>query len=185
MKSAEIFCAALSVDEGDIDALGHASNLAFIRWIQDVTLAHASALGLDLGALRRIGGLFVVVRQEVDYLRPALRGDAVEARTWICTFMAAKCVRATEFVRRADGLCLARARTTWGFVDAVNGRPMRIPREVSVRFAPFVHGEGASLPRPGPDAGRDKRAPDATPCPDRASARACDGAQKGRAGPEP
>jgi acyl-CoA thioester hydrolase len=124
----------LDVADGDIDMLGHASNLAFVRWIQDVAIAHSSAVGLDLPAYVAMGAFFVVRRHEVDYLRPALRGDALVLRTWIASHAAAKCERATEIVRQADGELLARATTTWGFVEATSGRPMRIPDSVRVAF---------------------------------------------------
>jgi acyl-CoA thioester hydrolase len=126
------------VSADDIDMLGHASNVAFVRWIQDVAVAHSAALGFDLEAYRRMGAVFVVVRHEVDYVRPALRGDVVEARTWISNVMAAKCHRATELTRAADGQLLAKAQTTWGFVELATGRPRRIDEELRVAFAPFV-----------------------------------------------
>lgn len=36
----------------------------------------------------RLGAVFVVVRSEIDYVRPALRGELVEARTWISSVVA-------------------------------------------------------------------------------------------------
>lgn len=129
----------LVVGEADIDILGHASNIAFVRWIQDVALAHSAAVGLHLEAYQRLGGVFVVVRHEIDYVRPALRGDAVQARTWISSVMAAKCTRSTQLVRRADDQVLARGLTTWGFVEMATGRPRRIPGEVRLAFERFVH----------------------------------------------
>jgi acyl-CoA thioester hydrolase len=131
----------LSVADADIDVLGHASNLAFVRWIQDVAIAHSSAVGLGLEAYHRLGAVFVVVRHEIDYVRPALRGDAIEARTWISSVMAAKCHRSTELVRKADGQVLARGLTTWGFIEMASGRPRRIPDEVRAAFHPFIHTE--------------------------------------------
>ncbi len=128
----------LVVRDDDIDLLGHASNIAFVRWIQEAALAHSAAVGFDLDAYRRLGAIFVVVRHEVDYLRPAMRGDIVDARTWISNVMVAKCERATELVRKSDGRLLARARTTWGFVDLARGRPRRIDKELLVAFAPFI-----------------------------------------------
>ena len=125
--------------EGDIDLLGHASNVAFVRWIQDVALAHSTSVGLGLEAYRRLGAVFLVVRHEIDYLRPALRGDAIEARTWISSLMAAKCHRSTELVRKHDAQVLARGLTTWGFVETATGRPRRIPTEVLAAFDRFIH----------------------------------------------
>jgi acyl-CoA thioester hydrolase len=128
----------LVVSDDDIDLLGHASNIAFVRWIQDAALAHSAAVGFDLDAYRRLGAIFVVVRHEVDYMRPAMRGDIIDARTWISSVMVAKCERTTELVRKSDGRLLARARTTWGFVDLARGRPRRIDKELLVAFAPFI-----------------------------------------------
>jgi acyl-CoA thioester hydrolase len=129
----------LVVSEGDIDVLGHASNIAFVRWIQDVAMAHSAAVGMGLEAYQRIGAVFVVVRHEIDYVRSALRGDVVEARTWISSVSAAKCQRATHLVRKADGQLLVKALTTWGFIEMATGRPRRIAEEVRVAFDGYVH----------------------------------------------
>ena len=75
MSAPDTFRLDLTVADDDIDVLGHASNIAFVRWIQDVAIAHSAAVGLDLEGYRRLGAVFVVVRHEIDYLRPALRGD--------------------------------------------------------------------------------------------------------------
>ena len=139
MSEPDTFRLALSVADEDIDVLGHASNVAFVRWIQDVALAHSTSVGLGLEAYRRLGAVFLVVRHEIDYLRPALRGDAIEARTWISSVMAAKCHRSTELVRASDGQVLARALTTWGFIEMATGRPRRIPDEVRAAFDRFIH----------------------------------------------
>jgi acyl-CoA thioester hydrolase len=129
----------LVVGQDDIDVLGHASNIVFVRWIQDVAMAHSASVGLGLEAYQRLGAVFVVVRHEIDYVRPALRGDAVEARTWISSVAAAKCNRSTELVRKSDGQVLARGVTTWAFIELATGRPRRIPGDVRVAFQPFIH----------------------------------------------
>jgi acyl-CoA thioesterase FadM len=58
--------------------------------------------------------------------------------------MTAKCQRATELVRKVDSQLLARARTTWGFIETTGGRPRRIPEEIRVAFDPYVHAEAQS-----------------------------------------
>jgi acyl-CoA thioester hydrolase len=129
----------LLVGEDDIDVLGHASNIVFVRWIQDAAMAHSASVGLGLEAYQKLGAVFVVVRHEIDYVRPALRGDAVEARTWISSVAAAKCNRSTELVRKSDGQVLARGVTTWAFIEMATGRPRRIPGDVRVAFERFIH----------------------------------------------
>ena len=124
------------VDAGDIDELGHSSNIAYVRWIQEAAVAHSAKVGLDMAAYRRIGAVFVVVRHEIDYLRPALRGEKLKARTWISSVMAAKCLRETEITREPDGALLAKSVTTWGFIEVATGRPRRIGDDVRAAFGP-------------------------------------------------
>jgi acyl-CoA thioester hydrolase len=136
--SHEKYRLGFTVSDADIDLLGHASNIAFVRWIQDVALAHSAHVGLDFEAYQRLGAVFVVVRHEIDYVRSALRADVLEARTWISSVMAAKCIRATEIVSASDGALLARSQTTWAFIEMATGRPRRIPADVRASFAPFI-----------------------------------------------
>src|SRR5580658_7842014 len=127
----------ITVEDADIDMLGHASNIAFVRWIQDVAVAHSAAVGYALQAFLEKGAFFVVRRHEVDYLRPALRGEPLVVRTWIESAAAAKCERVTEIARlgpAGEAELVASARTTWGYVEAATGRPVRIHDEVREAF---------------------------------------------------
>lgn len=128
------FTLTTQVLESDMDELGHASNIAYVRWLQDVAVAHSIAVGLSFEAYARLGGVFVIRRQEIDYLRPCVRGATLELRTRVCNVAAAKVQRETEIVRAADEVVLAKGLTTWGFVDTTQGRPIRIPDEVRVAF---------------------------------------------------
>lgn len=132
-SSSEPFILNVVVAEADIDELGHASNIAYVRWIQDAALAHSVGVGLGFEEYRKLGGIFFVRRHEIDYLRPVLRGDPLELRTWIDSVAAAKCVRSTEIATQ-DGTIVCEARTTWGFVDLGSGRPIRIPQAVRAAF---------------------------------------------------
>lgn len=124
------------VSESDIDALGHASNLAYVRWVQDAAIAHSEHVGFDQAAYVKMGGIFVIRRHEVDYLRSAMLGDQLEVRTRVSEAMAAKCHRQTEITRVSGGepMLLARALTVWGFLDVDTGRPSRIPDRVRAAF---------------------------------------------------
>ena len=129
-----VYAHVVEVEGEDIDTLGHANNIAYVRWVQDVAVAHSEAVGLDFAAYARLGGVFVIRRHEIDYLRPALRGDRLQVRTWVGSAAAAKCVRVTEITNVANGVVHARAQTTWGFVDTTTGRPTRIPDAIRVAF---------------------------------------------------
>ena len=115
----------------DIDDLGHVNNLVYVRWVQDVAKAHwqGAARPEDRAALA-----WVVVRHEIDYLRPAVEGDEITARTWVETWKGATSDRRTEIERRSDGTLLARARTMWGALDVHTWRPKRLPAGLSEPF---------------------------------------------------
>ncbi len=130
----------------DIDMLGHASNIAIVRWIQDVAVAHSEAVGMGFAAYGRLGAVFVIRRNEIDYLRPLLRGDQLQVRTWISSVMAAKCHRTTEVTR--DGQVCVRSLTTWGFIDARTGRPTRIADDVREAFGYSRRERGPSSAAP-------------------------------------
>lgn len=148
MDAPRAFEQTFDVSETDIDELGHASNIAYVRWIQDVAVAHSEAVGLGIEAYKQLGAIFVIVRHEIDYLRPAFRGDRVVARTWLGTVMAAKCQRRTELLRERDGVALARGSTWWGFIDVTRGRPRRIPDTVRGAFAEYLSHEARRSPLP-------------------------------------
>lgn len=122
-----IFERDITAKDDEIDELGHVSNVAVVRWIQDVAVGHSEAVGWDYDAYRRHGAVFVVRRHEVDYLRPVLAGDAVHLETWIESWHAASTIRCTSIVRAADHVAIASARTQWVLVSTESGRPRRIP----------------------------------------------------------
>ncbi len=121
-------------DDRDIDELGHVSNLVYLRWVQDVAKEHSESVGYDAEAYEALGAVFVVRRHEIDYLAPAYAGDRIRAVTWVETWRGASATRRTTIERDADGRALARAVTTWAYVNQKTGRPLRIPRDVTARF---------------------------------------------------
>src|SRR5579862_752579 len=124
----------VTVGESDLDELGHTNNIQYVRWLQDAAIAHSAHVGLTFERYVALGGVFVVRRHEIDYLRSALRGDELEVRTHVASVMAAKSERKYEIVRLSDETVIVRALTLWGYVDTTMGRPARIPDEIYVAF---------------------------------------------------
>jgi acyl-CoA thioester hydrolase len=122
----------VDVEADDIDELGHVNNVVYLRWIQDVAVAHwkSAAPAADQESLR-----WVVMRHEVDYKRPAYVQDKVVVRTWVGVADRRNFERHTELLRQSDMRVLARARTVWCPIDAKTGRPTNVSAGVRERFS--------------------------------------------------
>ncbi|GAA4034639.1 thioesterase family protein [Sphingomonas rosea] len=122
----------LTAEPGHIDELGHVNNAVWVQWIQAVATGHWYAAAPEQ---YRDAFVWVVIRHEIDYLRPALVGDIVTGRTWVAD--APKGARFDRFMEftGADGKLLVRAKTTWAMLDKATGRPQRITTEI---VAPFL-----------------------------------------------
>lgn len=124
------FALPFTARAGDIDELGHVNNAVWVRWIQEVAVAHWQAIArpADIAAY-----VWVILRHEIDYLRALEEGGTVTARTWVGdAARGARFDRHVEFV--ADARVHVRAVTTWAILDRATGRPVRVPAEV---IAPF------------------------------------------------
>jgi acyl-CoA thioester hydrolase len=124
----------LVVGEADIDELGHANNVVWLRWVNEAAIAHSRSVGLGPDAYFAMRVLWVVRRHEIEYLVPALAGEALEALTWVATLRGATSLRRTLIRRANDHRVLARAGTTWALVDSETGRPRRVSEEMMARY---------------------------------------------------
>jgi acyl-CoA thioester hydrolase len=130
---AERFAIPVTPATGDIDELGHVSNLVYLRWVQDVAMAHSRALGWDLPRYYAHGAAFMVRRHEIDYIAQVVLGDELRAETWVESWRMASCIRKTEIIRGAT--VVARAATTWALIALGSGRPQRIPPDIVELFS--------------------------------------------------
>lgn len=123
---------AIEVEPGDIDEMGHVNNVVYLRWVQDVAVAHwsAAAPAAVQETLR-----WVVLRHEIDYKRAARLGDGIVARTWVGSASRLRFERHTELLRASDRGLLATARTVWCPIDARTGRPVEVGEDVRARFS--------------------------------------------------
>jgi len=129
---AERFAIPILPVADDIDELGHVSNLVYLRWVQDVAMAHTRARGWDYEQYRALGAVFMVRRHEIDYVAQVTLGQELRAETWVDSWRLASCIRKTELLR--DGKVVARAATTWAMIGLASGRPQRIPDELIALF---------------------------------------------------
>jgi acyl-CoA thioester hydrolase len=130
--SAAAFEMTVPVLAGDIDEQNHVNNTVYLRWVQDVAVAHWRAIASS-DAQEAIG--WVVLRHEIDYKAPAALGDEIVLRTSVGKATRLTFERFTEIRRKSDGQLLSTARTLWCPINTQTGRPVRVSAEVRARFS--------------------------------------------------
>ena len=131
---AAVFQYEHTVGGDEIDRLGHASNVAYVEWMQAAALAHSAAQGWPAERYWALGLGWVVRSHTIEYLLPARAGDVVVVETWVATMRKATSQRSYRIRRKSDGTVLATAQTRWAFVNYATGQPVRIPPEIAQSF---------------------------------------------------
>jgi len=119
------------VSPDDIDELEHVNNVVYLRYIQDVAIAHWRAAATEELARTVV---WVVRRHEIDYIRPARAGEELTAKTWVGEPNGAAWDRFTEIARVRDQEILVRARSVWVALEAGTLRPRRVSEEIQRIF---------------------------------------------------
>ena len=130
------FVIHLTVGQADIDAQGHASNVAILSWMNRAAWEHSDALGWDVPAYQKIGAWFVVRRHEIDYHHRALLGEKLLCYTWPSAIGKVTAERRHYIVRAEGGAMIAEGMNIWAFIDAATHKPKRIPAGVAETFDP-------------------------------------------------
>jgi acyl-CoA thioester hydrolase len=131
--SIPIFRRTRTVAPRDIDLLGHVNNLVWVRYVVELAVAHADALGVGFEATRALGGIWIVRRHDVLYHANVEAGATIREATWISKLRGASSLRHVRF-ESAAGELLVEATTEWAYVDASTLRPRRVPAELRSRF---------------------------------------------------
>ena len=92
---------------GDIDEQNHVNNTVYLRWVQDVAVAHWRAIA----------------------------SSEIVLRTWVGKATRLTFERFTEIRRKRDRQLLSTARTLWCPINTQTGTPVRIPAEVRAQFS--------------------------------------------------
>jgi len=128
------FTRTITAGPDDIDELGHVNNAVWVRWIQDVAVAHWHAVAAPE---HHDAYIWVVTRHEIDYRGNVSEGETVTGETWV-----PHPPRGARFDRHmrftgADGKVKVEAVSTWAMLDRATGRLVRVRDEIA---APFLEG---------------------------------------------
>lgn len=117
--------------DADIDVNGHVNNVVYLRWMQDIAIAHWVSRA---PAEEQAKWAWVALRHEIDYRRALLPGESAVGRTWVGT---RRGPRFDRFVRidGPDGEMCSQTRSEWVLIDAGTRRPARVPAWMETMFS--------------------------------------------------
>ena len=125
------FSKSWTAQPGDIDELGHVNNAVWVRWVQELAVAHWESVA---PAEHRDAHVWVVIRHEIDYRGNLGLGGSAIGETWV-----PEAPRGARFNRHfrfrdAAGKVLVEGITTWALLDRATGRLLRVRPEIAAPF---------------------------------------------------
>ncbi|MBD2101795.1 thioesterase family protein [Leptolyngbya sp. FACHB-261] len=124
------FTTQLRVRYHEMDPLGHVNNAVYLHYLEQAAIEHSEYLGFGEARYRELGGIFVLRRMQVEYLRPAVAGDTLAVETWLQEMRGPRVIRRYEIRRRNGADLLVIAEAVWVWVDAASVRPKAIPASI-------------------------------------------------------
>lgn len=129
MPVSSVYSKPFVIPPSAIDENGHANNVAYVQWMQEIAIEHYEAIG-GIEAQGK-AATWVVREHRIEYFQPAFAGEEIEIRTWVENVRRVRSLRKYEFVRKSDGKVLVQGETDWVFVETKSGRPLPIPELVT------------------------------------------------------
>lgn len=127
----KIFEYPISIHLNDIDENEHVNNISYLKWVQDVAIAHWNSVSnTDM----RSKYLWVVNRHEIDYLKEAYLDSKLVAKTWVIEPQGARSYRFVDIVDTKSNTVIAKIKTTWILLDIPTKRPRRIESDIINAF---------------------------------------------------
>ena len=113
----------------DTDCGGVVHNTAYLRMIETCRTRLAVSMGMDLASMTAKSEYPVVIRTEIDYIRPAKLADVLHISGRVDSLARARFHCAFEVVRESDGALLVTALQSCALVGMPAGKPMRLPTD--------------------------------------------------------
>ena len=135
------FTTQLRVRYHEMDALGHVNNAVYQHYLEQAAVEHSEHLGFSHRFYEELGGVFVMRRIEIEYLRPAVAGDFLNVTTWLQEVRGPRAIRRYEIRKQGEEPLLVTAEALWVWVDTKAMRPRAIPQPIMDAF------EGAIAPK--------------------------------------
>jgi len=125
---------AIAITPDDIDFMGHVNNAHYLKWVQDAVVSHWQKLAPPSAVA---GHLWVALKHEITYRKPAFLNDEVIATVIVERVQGARAFYETV-IRRGEDV-LAEVKSSWCCLSAETRRPIKIAEDLAARF--FARGE--------------------------------------------
>lgn len=125
-KDKPVFKLNIQVTAHDIDELEHVNNMVYLKWVLEAAENHWVSLSTD--SLRK-KYKWLVLRHEIDYVKPAVLNDQLVAYTWVEWHEGVKSLRQVKIYR--ENQLIAAAKTVWCLLDGNTMKPKRIENDIS------------------------------------------------------
>lgn len=123
----------IGIVPADIDHMGHVNNSVYLKWVQEAVVRYWEKVA---PADAVTAHLWVALKHEISYRRPAFLEDVVVADVIADQVQGAKAFF-TTVIRRGEDV-IAEVKSTWCCLDAGSKRPARLARDIIARFLPPV-----------------------------------------------
>ena len=120
----------ITVQENDIDGMGHANNACYVVWCEKAAWSHSESLGLSVENYQQLDRGVAINKAQYEYFLPTFQGDSLIASTWLTA-----CDRKLRLERRfqisnADtGQTVLRGHWQLIGVTLSTGKATRFPKE--------------------------------------------------------
>ena len=126
-----MFRHVIGIVPADIDHMGHVNNSVYLRWVQEAVVGYWEKVA---PAEAVASHLWVALKHEITYRRPAFLDDAVVADVFADGVQGARAFFSTVIKRGEE--VVAEVKSCWCCLDAASKRPARLAKDVVRRFLP-------------------------------------------------
>lgn len=124
----------------DIDAMGHVSNIVFVRWMEIGRCKLLDEVGMSVHSVLKQGLGPALVDTQISYKHQLKLGDSVRLEVWLSEI--AKASAWLEFLfSNEQGIIFARGRQRGIFLDFEKNRPRRLDKQERALFEQFLKAE--------------------------------------------
>ena len=121
----------LAIVPDDIDFMGHVNNAVYLKWVQEAVIDYWRRVAPAEAVAQH---LWVAIKHEITYRRPAFLDDALVASVVAEGVQGARAFFSTMITRGEE--ILAEVKSSWCCLDAATLRPARLARDVVRLFLP-------------------------------------------------